>query len=189
MQSQGLKLEKIEVEHLQLQHEEQSGVQSHQLNELSNNIHFQFDDELFGTSRTNEMKSRSQKRNHQQYWTEEKLGIKKESYNLKMSLCHRYVLWLEMSLRIARQGSSRAIKYYQRYYPTSNNNLAAKIDQLILPTQQHESVLKITDQVPMTGHLGKCKTADQILRRFYWPTVFKDVGKCVKHAQSAKEIL
>ena len=93
-----------------------------------------------------------------------------------------------MSLRIARQGSSRAI-YYQRYYPTSNNNLAAKIDQLILPTQLHESVLKITDQVPNTGHLGKHKTADQILRRFYWPTVFKDVGKCVKHAQSAKEIL
>ena len=41
----------------------------------------------------------------------------------------------------------------------------------------------------MAGHLGKRKTADQILRRFYWPTVFKDVGKCVKHAQSAKEIL
>ena len=83
MQSQGLKLEEIEVEHLQLQDEEQSGVQSHQLNELSNNIHFQFDDELFGTSRTNEMKSRSQKsRNHQQYWTEEKLGIKKDNQGL-----------------------------------------------------------------------------------------------------------
>ena len=86
MQSQGLKLEEIEVEHLQLQHEEQSGVQSHQLNELSNNIHFQFDDELFGTSRTNEMKSRSQKRNHQQYWTEEKLGIKKDNQGLNISL-------------------------------------------------------------------------------------------------------
>lgn len=34
----------------------------------------------------NEMKSRSQKRNHQQYWTEEKLGIKKDNQGLNISL-------------------------------------------------------------------------------------------------------
>lgn len=60
----------IEEEHLRLQQEVESEVQFHQLNELNDNIHFLFDDEQFGTSRTKETKSRNHKRrNHQQHWT------------------------------------------------------------------------------------------------------------------------
>ena len=38
-------------------------------------------------------------------------------------------------------------------------------------------VLKFAHDVPLGGHLGKEKTGCRLLRRFYWPTLFKDVAE------------
>ena len=38
-------------------------------------------------------------------------------------------------------------------------------------------VLRIAHALPIAGHLGKQKTAQCILRRFYLPSVFKDMEK------------
>ena len=50
-------------------------------------------------------------------------------------------------------------------------------EQIILPKEFRQQVLKLAHSIPIAGHLGKDKTARRILRRFYWPTVFQDVKK------------
>ena len=49
-------------------------------------------------------------------------------------------------------------------------------EQLVLPRQCHNLVLRITHDVPMAGHLGITKTKDRVLQPYYWPGVFKDVA-------------
>ena len=51
-----------------------------------------------------------------------------------------------------------------------------KIEQLVLPEQCRQGVLQLAHNIPLAGHLGKDKTAQRILHRFYWPTLYKDVA-------------
>ena len=37
-------------------------------------------------------------------------------------------------------------------------------------------VMELAHSIPIAGHLGKHKTADRLLQRFYWPTLGKDVA-------------
>ena len=46
----------------------------------------------------------------------------------------------------------------------------------MLPEQCRQGVLQLAHTIPLAGHLGKDKTAQQILQRFYWPTLYKDVA-------------
>ena len=57
------------------------------------------------------------------------------------------------------------------------------MDQLVLPTQCRKAVLQLAHEVPIAGHLGKHKTAKRILRRFYWPTLYKDVEDFCRSCQ------
>jgi hypothetical protein len=50
-----------------------------------------------------------------------------------------------------------------------------EIEQLVLPKECRQTVLELAHDIPLAGHLGKEKTRQRVLRRFYWPTVFKDV--------------
>ena len=36
-------------------------------------------------------------------------------------------------------------------------------------------MLQVTHEIPMAGHMGRNKTTQRTLRRFYWPTIFRDV--------------
>lgn len=49
------------------------------------------------------------------------------------------------------------------------------IEQLVLPLQCRKAVLKLAHEIPRAGHMGRRKTAQRILQRFYWPCLFKDV--------------
>lgn len=49
-------------------------------------------------------------------------------------------------------------------------------EQLVLPMQCRERGMELAHSVPLAGHLGKHKTTDRVLRRFYWPTLQKDVA-------------
>ena len=51
------------------------------------------------------------------------------------------------------------------------------IEQLVLPRQACKIVLELAHSIPMAGHLGKRKTLQRILKRFYWPSIFKDVDE------------
>ena len=40
-----------------------------------------------------------------------------------------------------------------------------------------KSMLELGHEIPLAGHLGVEKTRQRILRRFYWPTVLKDIAE------------
>ena len=62
---------------------------------------------------------------------------------------------------------------YRRYDPPGADS-DSSIEQLVLPTLLRPAVMKLAHDIPMAGHLGKRKTRDRILRRFY-PGIFRDV--------------
>ena len=64
---------------------------------------------------------------------------------------------------------------YRRWTPPGRDCELMSVDQLVLPLQCRQAVLKLAHSIPVAGHFGKTKTAQRILQRFYWPTVFRDV--------------
>ena len=65
---------------------------------------------------------------------------------------------------------------YRRWKPPRQGPDGA-IEQLVLPQECRKEILELSHDVPFAGHLGKEKTANRILQRFYWPTLFKDVAE------------
>ena len=65
---------------------------------------------------------------------------------------------------------------YRRWKP-SKEEAEEVNEQLVLPRQARKIVLELAYSIPMAGHLGKRKTLQQILQRFYWPSIFKDVDE------------
>ena len=49
-------------------------------------------------------------------------------------------------------------------------------NQLLLPKQCRNEVLKLAHAVPLGGHLGRKKTFNRVAMRFYWPTMYQDVA-------------
>ena len=37
------------------------------------------------------------------------------------------------------------------------------------------TVLRLAHNIPLAGHLGRKKTSDRIMQRFYWPGMFRDI--------------
>ena len=50
-----------------------------------------------------------------------------------------------------------------------------EVEQLVLPAQLRRTALELAHSIPLAGHLGKRKTGQRLLQRFYWPTLFKDL--------------
>ena len=48
-------------------------------------------------------------------------------------------------------------------------------EQLVLPQACRQAVLHMAHNIPLAGHLGRDKTADRILQRFFWPGIHGDV--------------
>ena len=65
---------------------------------------------------------------------------------------------------------------YRRWTPRGRSS-TFQVEQLVLPKRCRGTVLKLAHDVPLGGHLGKEKTGRCLLRRFYWPTLFKDVAE------------
>ena len=53
----------------------------------------------------------------------------------------------------------------------------------MLPQKCRAKVLELAHQIPLAGHLGRDKTADRLLYRFYWPTLYKDVGEYCRQCE------
>ena len=74
---------------------------------------------------------------------------------------------------------------YRRWTPPGRGE-EYEIEQLVLPKACRRAVLELGHEIPLAGHLGVEKTRQRILRRFYWPTVFKDIEefcKCCEKCQ------
>ena len=51
------------------------------------------------------------------------------------------------------------------------------MEQLVLPQKCRRAVMRLAHSIPLAGHLGKNKTTNRVLQRFYWPTVYRDIAK------------
>ena len=47
--------------------------------------------------------------------------------------------------------------------------------QLVLPKTCRDPVLQMAHAIPMAGHLGRKKTTERVLQRFFWPSASKDI--------------
>jgi len=65
---------------------------------------------------------------------------------------------------------------YRRWVPKGRDR-EMSVEQLVLPQKCHAMVMKLAHTTPLAGHLGKNKTVNRVLQRFYWPTIFRDVAK------------
>ena len=68
---------------------------------------------------------------------------------------------------------------YRWWGPTKGKD-GPPIEQLVLPSQCRNTVLQLAHDIPLAGHLGKEKTSQRILERFYWPTLYRDVANFCK---------
>ena len=77
---------------------------------------------------------------------------------------------------------------YRRWTPPGRDADLMTVEQLVLPRQYRGTVLELAHAVPMAGHLGKQKTAQRILQRFYWPTLFRDVAEFCRSCGSCQKL-
>ncbi|KAL5489210.1 hypothetical protein EMCRGX_G018277 [Ephydatia muelleri] len=145
------------------------------------------DDDLFSGGRSKVKLIRSQKRAQKQLH-QHKMG----TGALDISAVELQVLQKEdpsvANLKVGA-GELRKTHYYRsdgllyKQWIPRGCNAELAVDQLVLPTQCRKAVLQLAHEVPIAGHLGKHKTAKKILRRFYWPTLYKDVEDFCRSCQ------
>ena len=66
---------------------------------------------------------------------------------------------------------------YRKFHPESKDGAPDLYDrsQLVLPATRRPTVLHLPHTVPMAGHMGRDKTLQRLLLRFWWPGITKDV--------------
>ena len=72
-------------------------------------------------------------------------------------------------------------------YCRSSSEKNSEGEQIVLPQKCRKAVLHIAHTIPTAGHLGRKKTTNRILRRFYWPTVFQDVADFCRSCQNCQK--
>lgn len=55
-----------------------------------------------------------------------------------------------------------------------------RVKEVVLPRQYRETTLKMAHSSPFAGHFGRTKTAQRILKNFFWPGMNRDVEDMVK---------
>ena len=76
---------------------------------------------------------------------------------------------------------------YRSWTPPGQDPGAITIEQLVLPQPCRQTVLELSHQIPLAGHLGKSNTADRIRQRFYWPTLIRDVERFCQSCQECQK--
>ena len=151
---------------------------------------FDFDDSFFpSTEQQRERLTRSQKRNIRRRHNEETTA----STTSPMEISSEELRTLQENdetLEAARRAADGEVNaagegffrrdglLYRRWSPQGSDGDEAQIvEQLVLPVQCRQPVVRLAHDIPMAGHLGKRKTADRIRQRFYWPSLYRDVAK------------
>uniref|UniRef100_A0A1X7T3K8 Integrase catalytic domain-containing protein n=1 Tax=Amphimedon queenslandica TaxID=400682 RepID=A0A1X7T3K8_AMPQE len=60
-------------------------------------------------------------------------------------------------------------------------------EQLVVPERCRNEIMKIAHDTPFAGHLGREKTIQRILQRFYWPGIFRDVAYYCRSCPSCQK--
>lgn len=76
---------------------------------------------------------------------------------------------------------------YRRWVPRGRDREEMSVEQLVLPQQCRETVMRLAHSIPLAGHLGKNKTISRVLQRFYWPTVYRDIAKFCRRCAACQK--
>ena len=77
---------------------------------------------------------------------------------------------------------------YRRRHKPGGGDPSTEIEQLVLPSSCRKSVIQLAHDIPLAGHLGRHKTTERILQRFYWPGLYRDVRdhcRCCEQCQKS----
>ena len=139
------------------------------------------DEELFKGGRSRVWKTRSQKRMERQAPAHSALEIGADEMKTLQAA--------EATLNAVREAAdghpcSAGIGFFRRdgllfrrWTPPGRDKQDMSVEQLVLPVQCRRTVLQVAHDILMSGHLGKEKTAQSVLQRFYWPTLYRDVAE------------
>ena len=130
-----------------------------------------FSEELFGESRPcREKLSKAQKR-HQ--------GIERRTQHQEMKIGE--LQEQDPELRKLEEGD-KTCRYYRKngilfVKGTPRGSQGEEYEQLVVPRKYRAKVLQLAHSIPLAGHMGRDRTATRILKRFFWPNIFKDVAE------------
>lgn len=65
---------------------------------------------------------------------------------------------------------------FRRWVPFGRDKEDMAVEQLVLPRACRGTVMGLAHSIPLAGHLGKKKTTERILQRFYWPNSSQRCG-------------
>ena len=144
----------------------------------------EFADDMFGVPAAREKKTRSQKRRERRVHglvrakdgpsrgrqSEDALDLNPEELQRLQETDDTLEGVVEGDRMFRRNGV-----LYRRWVPRGQPEEAVT-EQLVLPKQCRRTVLQLAHSIPLGGHLGKKKTADTVLKRFYWPSLYRDVA-------------
>lgn len=156
-----------------------------------------FDDELFEGGQGRTRQTKSQKRNvRRQHFvpkdpTASSLGTKSRWDILDMSTEElRNAQQKDQTLATVRAAASgkpnlavgggfflRDGLLYRHWEPRGPTPGKDSVIQLVVPEKCRDAVMAVAHEIPLGGHLGKTKTTQRLLQRFYWPTLYADVAK------------
>ena len=152
-----------------------------------------FDDELFGDSHERTHLTRRQKRyDRRQYTPIETLPKPKTKWEvLNMTTEELRDTQLgDPTLATAQVVADGNLKLeggegfywqngllYWHWVPKAPDQRGNTVKQLVIPSKCHNAVVAVAHEMPFGGHLGKTKTTQRLLQRFYWPTLHSDVAK------------
>ena len=74
---------------------------------------------------------------------------------------------------------------YRKWRPPGRGEESV-IEQFVLHKECRRKVLELGHQILLAGHLGVEKTRQWVLRRYYWPTIFKDIKNSIDVVNSAR---
>ena len=74
---------------------------------------------------------------------------------------------------------------YRKWQPRGQEK--EEVDQIILPKECRQKVLELAHAIPLAGHLGKKKTTERITRRFYWPTLHRDIADYCRSCETCQK--
>ena len=77
--------------------------------------------------------------------------------------------------------------HLQRGLASKRENRNMTVEQLVLPKKCRRKVMEMAHSIPLAGHLGKKKTTDRVLQRFYWPTMYRDIAEWCRTCDSCQK--
>ena len=76
-----------------------------------------------------------------------------------------------------------------RKFSSPNVEQGKIFEQLIVPEQYRELVMKLAHESILTGHLSVTSSVRKVLSEYYWPGIYRDVKRSVQSCEVCKSVL